>query len=133
MELLELIDFFLFHAGGIFNYNLFKKFLTSFLFFFFFWDPYSSNVGAFDIAPEVSETVFSSFHSSYFIMLFRSYFHHFIFQPTDLFFCFRYFAIDSFHRIFDFSNCVVSVCLFFSSSRFFNSILAFSPFCFQGF
>ena len=26
----------------------------------------------------------------------RSYFHHFIFQLTDLFFCFRYSAIDSF-------------------------------------
>ena len=30
-----------------------------------------------------------------FILLFRSYFHHFIFQLTDSFFCFRYFAIDS--------------------------------------
>ena len=33
---------------------------------------------------------------SYFILLFRSYFHHFIFQLTDSFFCFGYFAIDSF-------------------------------------
>jgi len=33
-----------------------------------------------------------SFH---FILLFRSYFHHFIFQFTDFFFCFRYSAIDS--------------------------------------
>ena len=29
-------------------------------------------------------------------ILFRSYFHHFIFELTDLFFCFRYAAIDSF-------------------------------------
>ena len=48
------------------------------------------------IVPEVSETTLSSFHSFYFILLFRSYFHHFIFQLTDLFFCFRYSAIDSF-------------------------------------
>ena len=36
--LLELIDYFLFHVGEIFNYNLFKNFLISFLFIFFFWD-----------------------------------------------------------------------------------------------
>ena len=82
----------------------------------FFWDPYNSNVGAFDIVPEVSETILSSFHSFYFIPLMRSYFHHFIFQLTDLFF-FRYSAIDSFQSIFNFSNCVASVCLFFNSSR----------------
>ena len=40
--------------------------------------PYNSNVGSFDMAPEVSETVLSFFHSFYFILLFRSYFHHFI-------------------------------------------------------
>ena len=61
MELLELTDYFLFHAGEIFNYNLFKKFLFTFtftfLFLFFFWDPYNSNVGVFDIVPEISETI----------------------------------------------------------------------------
>ena len=63
LGLLDLIDYFLFHVGEIFNYNLFKNFLIVFLFLFFFWDPYNSNVGAFDIVPEVSETIFSSFHS----------------------------------------------------------------------
>ena len=94
--LLDLIDYFLFHVGEIFNYNLFKNFLIPLLFLFFFWDPYNSNIGEFDIVPKVSETTFGSFHSFYFILLFRSYFHHFIFQLTDLFFCFRYSAIDSF-------------------------------------
>ena len=47
------------------------------------WDPYNLNVSAFDIVSEVSETILSSFHSFYFILLFRSYFHHFIFQLTD--------------------------------------------------
>ena len=42
----------------------------------FFWDPCNSNVGTFDIVPEVSETSLSSFHSFHFILLFRSYFHH---------------------------------------------------------
>ena len=48
------------------------------------------------ILSEVSETILSSFHSFFFILFFRSYFHHFIFQLTDSFFCFRYSAIDSF-------------------------------------
>ena len=32
------LDYFLFHVGGIFNYNLLKNFLIPFL-FLFFWDP----------------------------------------------------------------------------------------------
>ena len=166
--LLGLIDYFLFHVGEIFNYNLFRNFLIPFLFLFFFcpvqfssfqslswvrlfatpwitacqaslsitnshsllklmpiesvmpsshlilycpllllppispsirvfsnestlcmrwakywsfsfsirffWDPYNSNVGMFDIVPEVFETILSSFHSFYFILLFKCYF-----------------------------------------------------------
>ena len=82
--LLSLFDYFLFHVGEIFNYNLFKNVLIPFL-FLFFWDFCNSNFGAFDVVPEVSETVLSSFHSFYFILLFRSYFHHFIFQLVDSF------------------------------------------------
>ena len=40
--LLDLIDYFLFHVGEIFNSNIFKKFLLCFLFLFFFWDAYNS-------------------------------------------------------------------------------------------
>ena len=47
------LDYFLFRVGEIFNYSLFKNLLTPFL-FLFFWDPYNSNVGVFDIVPEVS-------------------------------------------------------------------------------
>ena len=65
--LLDLIGYFLFHVGEIFNYDLLKKLLIPFLFLLFFWDPYHSNVVAFYIVPEVSETVLSSFHSFYFI------------------------------------------------------------------
>ena len=63
--LLDLIDYFPFQVGEIFNYNLFKSFLIPFLFLFFFWDPYNLNVGVFDIVPEVSETTLISFHSFY--------------------------------------------------------------------
>ena len=81
--------------GEIFNYNLFKNVLIPFLFLFFFWGPYNSNVGVLDMVPEVSEAVLSSFHSFHFILL-LNYFHHFIFQLTDLFFCFRFANIDVF-------------------------------------
>ena len=114
------MEYFLFHVGEIFNYNVFKKSLIPFLFLFFFWESYNSNVGVFYMVPEVSETVLSSFRSFNLILLYSSYFHHFIFQFTDSFFCFRYSATDSFQSIFNFSNCVVSVCLFFNYSRFFK-------------
>ena len=80
----------------IFNYNHLKNVLIYFLFLLYFWDTYNLNVGAFDIVPEVSETILSSYHSFHFILLFRSFSHHFIFQLTDSFFCFRYSATDSF-------------------------------------
>ena len=93
--LFDLNDYFLFHVGKIFNYNLFKNFLIPFL-FLFFWDSYNLNVGAFDTVPSLWDyPQFFSFFL-YFILLFRSHFHHFIFQLTDSFFCFRYSAIDSF-------------------------------------
>ena len=38
-----------------FDYNLFKMFLRPFL-FVLFRDPYNSNVGAFNIVPEVTKT-----------------------------------------------------------------------------
>ena len=79
---LDLIIYFFFHVGKIVNYTLFNNLFIPFLFLFFFWDPYYLNIGAFDIVPKVSETIFRSFHSFYFILLFRSCFHHFIFQRT---------------------------------------------------
>ena len=54
---LDLIDCFLSHIREVFYYNLFKYLLSPFLFLFFFWAPYNSNVGAFNVVPEVSETV----------------------------------------------------------------------------
>ena len=47
------------------------------------------------IWSQSSQRLFSALHSFY-LILFRSYFHHFTFPFTDSFFCFRYSAIDSF-------------------------------------
>lgn len=60
-------------------------------------------------APEVSKTVFISFHSFFFILLLGSYLAHlFIFIP-------QLFCYDSFQCIFHFIYSVVQHCLFFSS------------------
>ena len=67
---LHLIDYFLSYVGKISNYNLFKIFLIPFI-FLFFWDLYNSNVGAFNIVPEVSETIlfcFVLFSFSFFLL-----------------------------------------------------------------
>ena len=90
----------------------------SFLFSFLSWDPYNSNVGVFNVVPEVSETVLNSFHSFFFILLPGSYFHPFIFQLTYPFFCLSYSVIDSFSSIFiSVIVLFITVCLLFSSSR----------------
>ena len=64
---------------------------------FFFSSSYensiNSNVGAFNVVPEVYETVLNSF---FFVLFLSNYFHHSIFQFTYLFFCLSYSAIDSF-------------------------------------
>ena len=96
LRFLDLIDYFLSHIREAFNYNLFKYFLNPFVFLFFFWNPYNSNVGAFHVVPEVSETVLDYSHSFFFILFCGSYFHSFIFQVTYPFFCLSYSAIESF-------------------------------------
>lgn len=65
---LDLCDYFLPQFREVFNYYL-KYFLMVFLLVFFFWDSYDSNVGAFNIVPEVFEIVLISFNS-FFVCLF---------------------------------------------------------------
>ena len=66
---LDLGGYFPPHFREVFNYCLLKYFLMVFLFVFFFWDSYDSNVGAFNIVPEVSEVVLISFNSFFFFPL----------------------------------------------------------------
>ena len=66
---LGLGDYFLPHFREVFNYYLLKYFLMVFLFVFFFWDPYDSNVVVFNIVLEVSEIVLISFNSFLFFPL----------------------------------------------------------------
>ena len=64
---LDLGDYFLLHFREVFNYYLLKYFLMVFLSVFFF-DSYDSNVGAFNIVPEVSEVVLIYFNSFFFFL-----------------------------------------------------------------
>ena len=66
---LGLGDYFLPHFREVFNYYLLKYFLMVFLFVFFFWEPYDSNVVVFNIVLEVSEIVLISFNSFFFFPL----------------------------------------------------------------
>jgi len=83
------------HVKEEFLTMIFSNFLRPFLFFLLFWDQYNLNVDAFNIVPEVFETVLYSLHS-FFILLLSSYFHDPIFQFTYLFICLSYSAIDFF-------------------------------------
>ena len=69
---LDLGGYFLQHFREVFNHYLLKYFLMAFLFVFFFWDAYDSNVGAFHIVPEVPEVVLISFDSFSFSVSFIS-------------------------------------------------------------
>ena len=60
---LDLGGCFLPHFRDVFNYYLLKYFLMPFLFVSFLWDTYDSNVGAFNVVPEVSEFVLICFYS----------------------------------------------------------------------
>ena len=47
------LDYFLSYIREVVNYNLFKYFLSPFIFLFFFWDPYNVNVIPLDVVPRV--------------------------------------------------------------------------------
>ena len=107
LAFLDLVDDFLPHFREVFNYYLIKYFLMVFLFVFFFWDSYDSNVGAFDIVPEVSELGLISFNSFFF---FSSLLH--LFPPLYLFltypiFCISYSTVGSLQSVFDLLCCII--------------------------
>ena len=103
---LDLCDYFLPHFREVFNYYLLKYFLMVFLFVFFFWDSYDSNVGAFNIVPEVSEVVLISF-LFFLFPLCLIYFQHSIFHLTYPIFCLIYSTVGSLQRAFDLIYCIV--------------------------
>jgi len=88
------------------------------LFFFLFWDSYDSNIGAFNIVPEVSEIVLISFNSFFFFPFWFIYFYHSIFYLTNLIFCFRYSTVGSLQSVLiSFIALFIIYWLFFIYSR----------------
>ena len=108
---LDLIDYFISHVSEVFDYNLFKYFLRSFLFLIFFWDLYNSNVGTFSIASDVSETALNCFNSFFFILLPGSYFTILSFSSLIHSSASVILLLIPSRDIFNFSNCAVHHCL----------------------
>ena len=54
---LDLGDYSFPQIREVFSYYLLKYFLMTFVFVFFLWDSYDSNVEVFNIVPEASEVV----------------------------------------------------------------------------
>ena len=104
---LNLGDYFVPHFREVFNYYCLKYFLMLFLFVFFFWDSYDSNIGAFNIVPEVSEVVLISFNSFFFFPLCFIYFYHSIFYLMYPIFCLHYSTVGSLQSVFVLIYCIV--------------------------
>ena len=112
LDFLDFGDYFLPHFREVFNYYLLKYFLMVFLFVFFFWDYYYSNVGVFNIFPEVSEIVLISF------FFFPLCFYQSIFYFTYPIFCLHYSTVGSLQSVFDLIYYIILIYwLFFISSR----------------
>ena len=99
-------DYFPPHLRKVFNYYLLKCFLMLFL-FVFFWDTSESNVGVFNIVPEVSEVVFISLIFFNFFPLCFSYFQHSTFHLTYPVFCLSYSTVGSIQSAFDLHYCII--------------------------
>ena len=113
LGLLDLIDYFFFLVGEIFNYNLFKNFLIPFLSLFFFLDPIIQMLVCLILSQRSLELssvlfiLFTLFCSSEVISTILS-------SSSLILFCFRYSAIFP-SRVFLISVIVLfaSACLFF--------------------
>ena len=104
---LDLGSYFLPHCRDVFNCFLLMYFLMVFLFVFFFWDSYESNVGAFNIVPEVSVVVLMSFNSFLSSLCFI-YFYHSIFYLTYPIFCLCYSTVCFLQSVF---YCIINYIL----------------------
>ena len=98
--LLDLGGYFLPHFREVFDYYLLQYFLMAFLFVFFFWDTYVSNVGVLKIVPEVCEIVVFLFTFFFFLLftLFSSLlplFPPFYLPPHYPLFCLSYSTVGS--------------------------------------
>ena len=60
---LDLSEWFLFHVREVFGSYFSEYFFCPLFYLFSFWHPHNTDVGAFNVVPEFSETLFISFPS----------------------------------------------------------------------
>ena len=72
LHFVDLSEWFLFHVREVFSCYLFEYFFCPFLFLFSFWHPYNTDVGAFNIVPEFSDTLLISFQSLFSLLFHTS-------------------------------------------------------------
>ena len=104
---LDLGDYFLPHFRDVLNYYLLKYFLMVFLFVFFFWDSYDSNMGCLTLS-------WRSLRLSSFLLIRFSFFLSDSFISTILSStsrilssCLRYSTICSLQSVFDITYCII--------------------------
>ena len=125
LHFLELGDYFVSNIREVFNYHLFKYFLVSFLFCFFFWDSYNSNVGEFLVFPEVFWDCLITLFIYIFILFHSRDFHCSVSGHLSIllpqFFCYWFFLVCFFISVIILFN---SICMSFSSPCSLLTILA---------
>ena len=119
---LALGDYFLLHFREVCDYYLLKYFLMVFLFVFFFWDSSDSNVGVFNIVPEVSEIVLISFNYFFLFPLYLIYFYHSIFYLTYPIFCLDYSTVGSLQSVF---GLIIALLIIYSLKFFIKAVWFF--------
>ena len=112
LHFLNLGGYFLSHVGEVFDYNLCEHFVNLFLCVFFFQGSCNLIVSGVIFVPEFYKTVFNSFQSFFFLILFSSDFHHSLLQLTYSFSCLSQFGIVLFWCIPSFQLFCFHLCLF---------------------
>ena len=97
---LHLGDYFLPHFREVFNCYHLKYFLMAFLFVFFFWASYDSNVGRLTLSQRSLRLSLFLLIPFFFFPLCFIYFHHSIFHLTHPLFCLSYSAVGSLQSVF---------------------------------
>ena len=134
---LSFLDFlevyFLCQIGEVFLHYLFKEIFNFSLLLFSFWHPYNSDIGTFQVVPEIPQPLFISLNSYFFILFQLDVYFFLFFQIVALSPGFLpvtagclnillYFTLDIFHLFFHFSTKLNQFCEHFDYQGFKFSI-----------
>ena len=119
--------------GEVFVHYLFKYIFNILLLFFSFWHPYNSDIGTFQVVPEIPQPLFIFLDSCFFILIQLDVYFFLLFQIVALSPGFipvtggslntlLYFILGIFHLFFHFSTKLNQVCEHFDYQGFKFSI-----------